>query len=71
MSTSIGIIVYTPAGDSESFLFNNTHSTTELINKCRLETAKRHSIPSSWNNYSFAQWVNNTWVEEYIIDNSY
>ena len=68
MKTHVGIIAFTPAGDSADFTFNRETSNVELsefINLCRLETASRYPIPSSWNDYNFAQWVNNTWVEQY------
>ena len=68
MRTQVGIIVFTPAGNTADFTFDKDNSNIELsefINRCRVETASRYPIPPSWKNYNFAQWINNTWVEQY------
>jgi hypothetical protein len=40
----------------------------DFLNECRLDCADRYQIPTSWKDYDFQQWFNNTWAQYKILD---
>lgn len=75
MTTFIEVNVFTPAGDCAPFMymdeFNSPAATsrfTDFLNECRLDTADRYQIPSSWKDYDFQQWFNNTWAQYKVLE---
>lgn len=75
MTTFIEVTVFTPAGHCAPYMYMGEFNTPnenmrflDFINNCRLDCADRFQIPSSWKDYDFQQWFNNTWARYKVLE---